>query len=312
MFINSKEALLEQFQSYDFCIVDNNVYQLNKELFSHFDNLYMVDEPEKYKKLSYAEKMIDFFLSKGIKRTDELLVVGGGAVSDLGGFVASIILRGIPWSVAPTTLLSVIDASIGGKTGVNSSQGKNLIGSFHQPSKHLVYLNFMETLPTEEINSGKGELLKYFFLDENISKFDSVYDWIQMSRDFKFKIVEDDYKEKGKRALLNLGHTLGHGIEFLLKVPHGIAVAYGILLNISLFSPEKKLEFDQYVKQINLKLPHLDKMNIDQFIEVLTKDKKRQTDDIPIVGLDLKMFDIEPQKLKKLLLTNENTKNFFN
>ncbi|MEI8348393.1 MAG: hypothetical protein WCG27_13070, partial [Pseudomonadota bacterium] len=123
---------------------------------------------ENCKKLSEYERCVEFFLEKGIHRQAHILAVGGGATSDFAGFVASTILRGISWSVVPTTLLSMVDAAIGGKVALNSRFGKNLVGAFHPPHEVWINSTFLQSLSPEEIVSGKGEIIKYAFLDKNI------------------------------------------------------------------------------------------------------------------------------------------------
>ena len=185
---------------------------------------------EKVKNITDFQNAIEFFLEKGIHRNAHMIVIGGGATSDFGGFVAATILRGIHWSIIPTTLLSMVDASIGGKVAINSKSGKNLLGAFHLPDHVWICPKFLETLPEVEKYSGMGEVLKYCFLDYKI--YDLVISKTDMAQiidecaKFKEKLTKEDLKEVGVRKTLNLGHTFGHAIEYIYNMPHGESVMW--------------------------------------------------------------------------------------
>ena len=173
---------------------------------------------EKAKSFEVFERTCEELLEQGIHRNFHIIACGGGATSDISGFIAASLLRGLSWSVLPTTLLSMVDASIGGKTGINSRFGKNLIGAFHMPDH--VWLNplFLETLPQVESLNGYGEVLKYSFLDKEIQEVllnskSKIGEIIQLCANYKNKLVAEDFKEKGPRKYLNLGHTFGHAFE---------------------------------------------------------------------------------------------------
>lgn len=187
----------------------------------------------------------DELFKLGCGRDTTLIVVGGGVTLDLGGFVAATFCRGIPWISYPTTLLAMVDASIGGKTGVDTSWGKNLIGAFHPPIQIINDYSFLETLPIREIRSGLVEMIKhglivdadyYNFLSDNLNDLlslgKSIKYGIERSQEIKREIAGEDFKEGGKRRLLNYGHTVGHAIETFtnFKVNHGEAVAQGIVV----------------------------------------------------------------------------------
>ena len=238
---------------------------------------------EKVKNITDFQNAIEFFLEKGIHRNAHLIVIGGGATSDFGGFVAATILRGIHWSIIPTTLLSMVDASIGGKVAINSKSGKNLLGAFHLPDNVWICPKFLETLPEVEKNSGMGEVLKYCFLDYSI--YDLVIRKTEMSNiidecaKFKEKLTKEDLKEVGVRKMLNLGHTFGHAIEFIYNIPHGESVMWGIALLFKLFGTEKNLNDIAALKKA-LEIPgdHAPWFNkefpIDKIMMYLSKDKK--------------------------------------
>ncbi len=238
---------------------------------------------EKVKNITDFQNAVEFFLEKGIHRNAHLVVIGGGATSDFGGFVAATILRGISWSIVPTSLLSMVDASIGGKVAINSKSGKNLIGAFHLPSNIWICSKFLETLPAVEKNSGMGEVLKYCFLDYNI--YDLVIRKADMSEiidacaKFKEKLTQEDLKEVGVRKILNLGHSFGHAVEFIYNIPHGEAVMWGISLIFKLFGTEKNINDIAALKKA-LEIPgdHSPWFNkefpIEKIMMYLSKDKK--------------------------------------
>lgn len=202
---------------------------------------------EKTKSFKYLQQVIDTVLNLSIERGFTLIALGGGVIGDLTGFAASCILRGIDFIQIPTTLLSMVDSSVGGKTGINTKQGKNLVGAFYQPKKVLIDLDLLSTLPKREFVSGYAEVAKYglinnphFFawLEKNIGaikkrKPEALLYAIAESCKAKRDIVAADEREANVRALLNLGHTFGHALEaetgFSRKLLHGEAVAIGML-----------------------------------------------------------------------------------
>ena len=195
---------------------------------------------ESSKNLSTYAQLIDFLAAKRFDRTDIALALGGGVTGDLTGFAAATYKRGIDFVQMPTSLLAMVDSSVGGKTGVDISAGKNLVGAFHQPRAVFCDLRFLETLPDEWRMDGMGEVLKYAVLgDANLfgrleeKPLDPIGEreiaaCIGMKRD----IVEEDEKESGVRKLLNLGHTFAHAIELLsgYGISHGRAVATGLAM----------------------------------------------------------------------------------
>jgi 3-dehydroquinate synthetase len=238
---------------------------------------------EKVKNFNDFQTAIEFFLDKGIHRNAHLVVIGGGAVSDFAGFIAATILRGISWSILPTTLLSMVDASIGGKVGINSKSGKNLIGAFHLPTNIFICTKFLETLTDTERQSGLGEVLKYCFLDFSI--YNLVVKKAEMEliidacAQFKQKITEEDLKEEGNRKILNLGHSFGHALEFIYNLSHGEAVLWGMALVFKIFGNEKNIN-DIYALKNALGIlaqtpPWYNKeFPTDKIMNYLSKDKK--------------------------------------
>ena len=248
-------------------------------------HIFWLSSPEEQKNLQDYARIMDFFLGQGIHRKSTLYAVGGGATTDLAGFVAATILRGINWIAIPTTLLAMIDGSVGGKVAVNLPQGKNLAGAFHYPEKVIICGDFLTTLPEVEWSSGKGEMLKYGFLSEEIYQLivakTSIEEIAIACAEFKAKIVSEDFKENGQRILLNLGHTLGHAFEATLKIPHGHAVAMGMkYLFIVMEQKEALEEWNKLTAHLSLKpelfelrsYPHL---KLDSFFSFLVQDKKK-------------------------------------
>ncbi len=194
------------------------------------------------------QTVVDRVLELKLERTDIVLAFGGGVVGDLAGFVASVVRRGMPFIQIPTSLLAQVDSSVGGKTGINSSHGKNLVGAFYQPSHVLIDLETLKTLPEREFKAGYAEVAKYglikypdFFayLEKNhsevFSQDEALTKAIATSCQAKAEIVAADETEKGHRALLNLGHTFGHALEGYTgydgsRLVHGEGVAIGMML----------------------------------------------------------------------------------
>ena len=206
----------------------------------------VVPPGEETKSLKTAQKIYDFMIKKRVERDDMLIALGGGMVGDLAGFVAATYLRGIPWLQVPTSLVAMVDASIGGKVGVNHPEGKNLIGAFYQPSLVLADTQALATLPQRELTSGWAEVVKYGlimdreffeFLEENVSRLvrlepEAVSGAVRRSASLKAEVVSQDEKERGRRTILNYGHTIAHGLEAATRYRrflHGEAVAIGMM-----------------------------------------------------------------------------------
>lgn len=205
--------------------------------------LFSASEPEK--RLSSVELLARRLVNAGATRDSVIVAVGGGVTGDVAGFTASIYMRGIPHFQVPTTLLAQVDSSVGGKTGVDLPEGKNLIGSFHQPKQVWADPRFLSTLPAEEFRQGMAEIIKSAVIgDEVLWKFieshsesirarepDALLRIISASCLLKARVVEADEKEAGYRRVLNLGHTVGHALEKLTgyRMKHGDCVAIGMV-----------------------------------------------------------------------------------
>ena len=209
-------------------------------------NSFAVLPGEENKNIDSAIRIYDFLVERRVERGDILIALGGGMVGDLAGFVAATFLRGISWAQVPTSLVAMVDASIGGKVGINHPQGKNLIGAFYQPDFVLADCQTLTSLPERELTSGWAEVIKYGlildkdffeFLEANVDKLIKlepamVRQAIARSAAIKAQVVSEDEKERGKRIILNYGHTIAHGLEVASQYRrflHGEAVAIGMM-----------------------------------------------------------------------------------
>ena len=267
---------------------------------------------EKNKNLDSISKVLQILLNKNFSRQDCIITIGGGITGDVGGFVASLYKRGLQFINIPTTLLSQVDSSIGGKTGVNTKEGKNLIGSFYQPKIVLSDTEFLKSLPKRQIICGYGEIFKhslilnkifYKYLDNNSKKIFNletpfIEKAIYESCKIKKMIVEKDEKEKGIRKVLNFGHTFAHAYEATLgyskKLNHGEAVILGIItalrfsLNLGII---KIKEYKAIIRHIHdMKLPsniksYFSSKNLNTIVSFMMKDKKNISKKINLILL---------------------------
>ena len=275
--------------------------------------LNFIDIPggDQTKNINQLNEIIEKVLTYGIDRQNVIIAFGGGVIGDIAGFAASILLRGINYIQVPTTLLSQVDSSVGGKTGINSKIGKNLIGSFHQPQAVLADINILKTLPNREFRAGFAEVVKYglikdleFFNWLN-QEYDSIfiYDKIKLQKmitkscEIKAEIIKNDEKEGAERAILNLGHTFAHAIEsfgnFDGRIIHGEAVSIGICLAFRLSNKLCFCSTDDTKKVINLfqksKLPtslhDIKKISISTsgMIQKFKLDKKNRQNELTFI-----------------------------
>ena len=238
-------------------------------------------------------------------RNDAVIGLGGGATTDLAGFVAATWLRGVRSVLIPTTLLGMVDAAVGGKTGVNTSEGKNLVGAFHLPHRVIIDLDTLETLPKNDLIAGMAEVAKYGFISdpwildalEDPSavdpKSDLIEELVERSVAFKERGTEADFKESGEREYLNYGHTLGHAIEHAerYKWRHGAAISIGMVFAAELSMLSGKLseaDLERHRKVLGaLGLPlsyRADRW--DQLLATMQRDKKARSGALRFVVLD--------------------------
>ena len=241
-----------------------------------------IDDGEEAKSLTTIERLCSAFAQWGLTRADVVVGVGGGVVTDVAGFAAATYHRGVAVVHVATTLLAQIDAAVGGKTGVNLPEGKNLVGAFWQPSGVICDLDALDTLPERELRSGFGELAKYHFLTGDPLSEMELEDRIVRAVQIKAGIVNQDEKEQGIRALLNYGHTLGHAIENAgsYEVKHGEAVAIGLIYAAELahtldrISYERVQEHRQVVESYDLPSAVPTAVTDEDLMSAMTRDKK--------------------------------------
>lgn len=292
-----KIELFKELDSYRegdfFAIIDQKIKNHLPQWIQFSPHIFWLKDPEEQKNLDTYGQALEFFLKQGLQRNSTLYAFGGGATTDFTGFVASTILRGVKWIAVPTTLLAMVDGAIGGKVAVNMPQGKNLVGHFHCPTEVFICSEFLTTLSEQELNSGKGEVLKYGFLSKEISEMilrkESLDNIVVACAKFKTSLVENDLKEQSHRILLNLGHTMGHAFESTLKIPHGRAVVMGIKylfevmeLNNSLLDLEKLIDALD-LKMDDFKLKNFSSFSSASFIKYIEQDKKKNNSMIRLV-----------------------------
>ena len=252
-----------------------NLYALERDI-----TVTVLSPGEARKSFEDLQKVLDDMFDHGLGRSDTVIAFGGGVIGDLTGFAASIYKRGCQFIQVPTTLLAQVDSSVGGKTAINVPQGKNLVGAFYQPKQVIIDTDVLKTLPIRELKAGYAEVLKYgllgdrgFFnwLEENGDKVlaldrDAAAYAIARSCEAKARIVADDEREQGRRALLNLGHTFAHALEaeagYGGRLLHGEAVAAGMEMAFD-FSVQSGLcqEADRNCVRDHLERTHLTRIN---------------------------------------------------
>ena len=297
-------------------VSDSNVMPIYGNRFVGAEKL-TLKAGEKHKNLKTIQLILKTLQRLGFTRSDTVVGLGGGVVGDMAAFASSIYMRGIRYVACPTSLLAMIDSSVGGKTGVDFLGSKNMVGSFYQPSLVICDTDCLKTLPEREIKNGMGEAVKYAVLtgdEEMLSdclSADKVEAFIGKCVTAKKEIVEADEKDKGVRALLNLGHTFGHAMEKLsrFKISHGVAVAMGIRVATKVAVGAKVATKDNAEKIEGLLdryfMPKAVEYNKEDFIDAVWLDKKRTTDGVNLVLPEklgvCKIVNMTKQEVLKLL-----------
>jgi len=279
----------------------------------------ILPDGEKFKTLESIDLIVDQLLAARCDRNITILALGGGVIGDMAGFSAACYMRGVPFIQIPTTLLSQVDSSVGGKTGVNHKRGKNMIGAFYQPQCVLIDTATLDTLPDKELSAGLAEVIKYglirdqkflLWLEKNMHRLlardaEALASVIHESCRHKAEVVAADELEKGGRALLNLGHTFGHAIEAGMgygKWLHGEAVAAGMVMAAELscrLGWLKKTDVEQIEKiLIKAKLPTRAprELSVATMLEHMAVDKKVANGKLHLVLL---------KKIGQAILTND-------
>ena len=246
--------------------------------------VFSVPDGEGTKTLATVESLCSSFAAWGMNRNDVVIGVGGGRVTDLAGFTASCYHRGVATIYVSTTLLGMIDAAVGGKTGVNLPEGKNLVGAYWQPSAVLCDTDFLSTMPAREYRSGLGEMAKYHFLTDRPGELDdaSIENRISACIRIKAEVVASDEREGGRRAILNYGHTLAHAIEIAtdFTVMHGEAVAMGLIYAAELghrlgrINANRVDEHRRVVAAYDLATSIPEGLRSDDLLTLMSRDKK--------------------------------------
>ncbi|MEN9324511.1 MAG: 3-dehydroquinate synthase [Actinomycetota bacterium] len=265
---------------------------------------FALPDGEHQKDISVVEKLWQTMGETGLTRSDALVAIGGGATTDLGGFAAATWLRGIAWYAIPTTLAAMVDASVGGKTGINSPAGKNLIGSFHSPMAVHVDLRFLDSLSHRDFAAGLAEVIKVGFIsDESILTLLEEKNSIELARGVaeelicksvlvKATVVSQDFQESKLREILNYGHTLGHAIEKYshFEMRHGEAVAIGLVFaaqlsaNIAGLKEEVVERHRSILSQFGL--PTSTTIDFDALVALMRSDKKSRGNSLRFIGLN--------------------------
>ncbi|RPF73943.1 MAG: 3-dehydroquinate synthase [Rickettsiales bacterium TMED289] len=312
-FVNSISNFSSNTDSECMLITQKNIYELYKGNFKKISKLknlsiYFIDDGEQAKSVQTIDKITNEMASRHFDRSSIIFAVGGGVVGDIAGFVASIFMRGIDYVQYPTTLLAMIDSSIGGKTGINLESGKNLIGRIYQPKAVEIDMNFISTLPKKEINASLAEAIKYGFIyDKELFGFiSSSIDIIIRDKplkvlekiiiqccEIKSDVVSEDVHENELRMILNFGHTVGHAIEGYYnydKLLHGEAIFYGMKCALFLSNKYGDLSDEDYKKSLNLlskfDLPPINIEDDKKFMSLVKNDKKFRATNTKFILLD--------------------------
>lgn len=326
----------EQEKSYPIIINDNDIAEIKEKIQNYtrgskilvvvskkVDKLYgkklgfekfekfILNDGEKEKNFKNYQRILKKAFEMQLTRKDTIIAIGGGVVGDIAGFAASTYMRGIDYIQVPTTLLACVDSSVGGKTGIDTIYGKNLVGSFYQPKAVLINTNFLKTLDERQFKTGLGEVVKYTFIEKsckcneelNLTNFlsenaekilaknpDILKELIQICIKLKVAVVQQDEKEGGLRKILNFGHTYGHAVEKFTqykKYTHGEAIvkgmefAFNLAVKKNLIDVNYKYFADDVIKKFNFK--KIPDYPLEKMIKIMKLDKKAETDKINFI-----------------------------
>ena len=310
-------------------VISKKVYKLyKKELNLNENEILVLPDGEKEKNYKNYIKILEKALELGLTRKDVIVGIGGGVVGDIAGYAASTYMRGIDYIQIPTTLLSMVDSSVGGKTAIDLAGVKNVVGTFYQPKAVFININFLKTLDKKQYFSGIGEILKYAFIEDNCNYKHALFLFeyltlccnklinkdsmtlmrvIEYSLNLKIAVVNQDEKEQNLRKILNFGHTFGHALEAkggFKKFTHGEAVVQGMffifkyaytknLITYSYYRLSNELLEKYGFKPINFKSVY----QVDEVVELMKKDKKASGDTVTFI------VPTEKKKVKEVNLT---------
>jgi 3-dehydroquinate synthase len=293
-FTQPLKALVEQ---HTFFIIDAVVWEKYKEKLKSSipeELLFIVEANEKNKSLDKCREIIEILVERKIRRNEKIVAIGGGVIQDITAFSASIIYRGIEWSFIPTTLLAQADSCIGSKTSINLGDKKNIVGNFYPPSEIYIDTTFLDTLSSDDIKSGIGEIMHYYIyaasplFDEMIRNYEEIISdrtlllkYIRESLNIKKSVIENDEFDRKERNSFNYGHTFGHAIESVTDyaIRHGQAVTVGmdmanfISMQMGLMRPDI---FHNIHEKLLVNFPEYKwkGIDIDRYINLLSNDKK--------------------------------------
>lgn len=318
-------------------VVSQKVYNLYKQdLCLNKEELLILKDGEAEKNFKNYTKILETAAMLGLTRNDVMIAIGGGVVGDIVGFAASTYMRGIDFIQVPTTLLSMVDSSVGGKTAIDLNGIKNIVGSFYQPKEVFININFLNTLDKKQYMSGLGEVLKYAFIEDDCGYKHSlflfeyltlgcekllakeamtVFRVIEYCLNLKIAVVNQDEKENDLRRILNLGHTLGHALESITKYKkytHGEAVVQGIFFILNWAYSQNIITYSYYRLSIELLNKYgfknqnlIEKYPTEKLVEYMKKDKKATSDKITFV------VPSEKKKVKIMALTIDEVLKMF-
>jgi len=323
---------MDQLMSSDvryFLITNDKLLKIYPDFINKFENKVIIKDGEEHKDFETFQYIIENLLKQKIERKDKIIVFGGGVTGDLAGYAAASVLRGVGFIQIPTTLLSQVDSSVGGKTGFNTKYGKNLVGAFYQPDIVLIDPEILNTLPKREIKTGLGEVVKYAFIEKTASNNKDFYLYNYLKKEenidydkiiykscgLKANVVSQDEKESGLRAILNFGHTFAHSIETMTgysKYTHGEAVAMGmksafeLSFNLNLIDKNYYNDAMSLIDKFELANEYKLGLNKNRFIEIMRSDKKVISSKIRLVlPVDIgcvKVFDnIDESEILKVI-----------
>ncbi len=324
--IDSVTDFLENINGEILLLVDENVDNIYSNFWKKYKKI-IVPSGESSKSFDFVPEVINKLLALNAHRNTILVGIGGGVTTDITGFVASVYKRGLDFIYLPTTLLSMCDAALGGKNGINAHGVKNCVGTINQPQKVAIFPDFLHSLSKFEFQNGLGEVIKHALLDgtehvdfliNNAEKIknldtDTVNLLIDKSIDVKMKIVQNDVHENGERRLLNFGHTIGHAIETTSYLSHGECVAVGIYLDTKMSLKQGFCQthtFDITTKLLDIfDFNYTIDLDFETLEEKILNDKKKYNEDIFYVfpfdigdcrSVKIKYFDLIEQ-LKMLI-----------
>ncbi len=318
-----RDKVLNKISKNSFLIIDSKVSHLYPDIINFWpESLTLeIEALETNKQLSTCEKIIKNLLDVSFKKDMKLVAIGGGIIQDITAFSASVLYRGVDWIFIPTTLLSQADSCIGSKTSINFSGVKNILGGFYPPKKIYCFLDFLETLPEDDIKSGIGEILHYYIVDNNSNAegLMNYYEKIILDRSLlkshvveslnvKKKMIQIDEFDQNQRRVFNYGHTFGHAIEVMsdFEISHGQAVTLGmdianfVSYSLGMIDKERFLRLKNILFK-NIPNYSLKESRINEFIDLMKKDKKSKKDKIVcILPQKEEVAVVEISDIKKL------------